>query len=156
MGQCKSERFGDYVIRTDRVELDEAAISGIHRSLARIESSFRAMKSELGLRPNYHKNETTTMAHIFLSVLAYHMVCPVLKRLSESGLNYTWTSVRNILSSHDRVVTSFNTREGDCIHVRNTTQANLSQKTLYNALRINHDPLKNIIVKQKVKLSVGP
>ena len=152
-GQSKSEQFGDYVIRTDRVDLDEAAISGIHRSLTRIESSFRAMKSELGLRPNYHKNEKATTAHIFLSVLAYHMVCPILKRLSESGLNYTWTSVRNMLSSHDRVVTSFNTREGDCIHVRNTTQANLSQKSIYNALKINHDPLKNITVKQKIKLS---
>lgn len=151
-GQSKSERFGDYVIRTDRVDLDEAAISGIHRSLTRIESSFRAMKSELGLRPNYHKNEKATTAHIFLSVLAYHVVCPILNRLSQSGLNYTWTSVRNILSSQDRVVTSFNTREGDCIHVRNTTQANLNQKTIYNALRINHDPLKNIIVKQKIKL----
>ena len=154
-GQSKSERFGEYVIRTDRVELDEASISVIHRSLTRIESSFRAMKSELGLRPNYHKNEEATTAHIFLSVLAYHMVCPILKRLSESGLNYTWTSVRNILSSQDRVVTSFNTREGDCIHVRNTTQANLSQKTIYNALKINHDPLKNIIVKQKIKLAGG-
>ena len=154
-GQSKSERFGDYVIRTDRVDLDEATISGIHRSLTRIESSFRAMKSELGLRPNYHKSEEATTAHIFLSVLAYHMVCPILKRLSQSGLNYTWTSVRNILSSQDRVVTSFNTREGDCIHVRNTTQANLSQKTIYNALKINHAPLKNIIVKQKINLTGG-
>ena len=113
------------------------------------------MKSELGLRPNYHKSEEATTAHIFLSVLAYHMVCPILKRLSQSGLNYTWTSVRNILSSQDRVVTSFNTREGDCIHVRNTTQANLSQKTIYNALKINHAPLKNIIVKQKINLTGG-
>jgi len=51
-GQLKSERFGEYVIRTDRVDLDESAISTIHRSLTRIEGSFRAMKSELGLRPN--------------------------------------------------------------------------------------------------------
>ena len=154
-GQSKSERFGNYVIRTDRVDLDEAALSGIHRSLTRIESSFRSMKSELGLRPNYHKNEEATMAHIFLSVLAYHMVCPLLKRLSQSGLNLTWNSVRNILSSHDRVVTSFNTRENECIHVRNTTQANLNQKNIYNALGIKHDPLKNITVKQKIKMTGG-
>jgi len=152
-GQSKSERFGQYVIRTDRIDLDEAAISGIHRSLTKIESSFRSMKSELGLRPNYHKNEEATMAHIFLSVLAYHMVCPLLNRLSQSGLNYQWNSLRNILSSHDRVVTSFNTQDGQCIHVRNTTRANLSQKTIYNALGIKHDPLKNIIVKQTIKMT---
>jgi len=56
-GQLKSERLGNYVIRIDRADLDESAISTIHRSLTRIESSFRAMKSELGLRPNYHKRE---------------------------------------------------------------------------------------------------
>ncbi len=154
-GQSKSEGLGNYVIRTDRVDLDESAISIIHRSLTRIEGSFRAMKSDLGLRPNYHKGEEATQAHIFLSVLAYHMVCPVLHRLSESGLNYTWNSVRNILSSHDRVVTSFNTEQGECIHVRNTTAANLNQKNIYNALGIKHDPLKNIVVKQKIKLTRG-
>ena len=154
-GQLKSEKFGDYVIRTDRVDLDESTISRIHRSLTTIEGSFRAMKSVLGLRPNYHKRDDTSMAHIFLSVLAYHMVCPILNRLSESGLNYTWNSVRNMLSSHDRVVTSFNTEEGECIHVRNTTRANLNQKTIYNALGIKHDPLKNIVVKQKIKMTRG-
>ncbi len=154
-GQSKSEGFGDYVIRTDRIELDESAISTIHRSLTRIEGSFRAMKSDLGLRPNYHKREEATQAHIFLSVLAYHMVCPVLHRLSQSGLNYTWNSVRNTLSSHDRVVTSFNTEQGECIHVRNTTEANLNHKNIYNALGIKHDPLKNIVVKQKIKLTRG-
>ena len=154
-GQSKSEGFGNYVIRTDRVELDESAISTIHRSLTTIEGSFRAMKSDLGLRPNYHKNEEATQAHIFLSVLAYHMVCPVLHRLSQSGLNYTWNSVRNILSSHDRVVTSFNTGQEECIHVRNTTEANLNQKSIYNGLGIKHDPLKNIVVKQKIKLTGG-
>jgi transposase len=154
-GESKSEGFGAYVIRTDRVDLDESALSLIHRSLSVIESSFRSMKSELGLRPNYHKSETATLAHLFLSVLAYHMVCPVLNRLSQSGLNYTWNSVRNMLSSHDRIVTSFNTREGECIHVRNTTQANLNQKTIYNALGINHDPLKNIMVKQAIKMTRG-
>ena len=154
-GQLKSERFGDYVIRTDRVDLDESTLSTIHRSLTTIESSFRAMKSELGLRPNYHKSEEASMAHIFLSVLAYHMVCPIINRLSESGLNYTWNSVRNMLSSHDRVVTSFNTQEGECIHVRNTTRANLNQKNIYNALGLKHEPLKNIIVKQKIKMTMA-
>lgn len=153
MGQTKSEKFGKYVIRTNRIDLNEEEISGIHRSLTTIESSFRAMKTDLGLRPNYHKCEEATTAHIFLSVLAYHMVCPILKRLSESGLDYTWNSVRNRLSSHDRVVTSFNTDEDYCIHVRNTTTANLSQKDIYNALRLKHDPLKNTNSKTKIKIT---
>jgi len=89
--------------------------------------------------------------YIFLSVLAYHIVCPILRRLSDSGLNYTWNSVRNLLSSHDRVVTAFNTDDGHCVYVKNTTSANLSQKSIYNGLGIKHDPLKNIYFKRKVE-----
>lgn len=150
-GAAKTENLGQYVIRTDRMDLSEEDLSGIHRSLTTIESSFRAMKSDLGLRPNYHKCEEATTAHIFLSVLAYHVVCPILRRLSESGLNYTWSSVRNLLSSHDRVVTAFNTEDGHCVHVKNTTSANLSQKSIYNALAIKHDPLKNVYLKRKIE-----
>ncbi len=116
-----------------------------------IESSFRSMKSDLGLRPNYHKNEEATIAHIFITVLAYHIVCPILKRLAEAELNYTWNTVRNILASHDRVITAFNTHDEHCVYVKNTTTPNLSQKTIYNGLRIKHDPLKNIKLKRKIK-----
>ena len=148
---AKSDKLGEYIIRTDRLDLSEEEISGVHRSLTTIESSFRAMKSDLGLRPNYHKCEEATLAHIFLSVLAYHMVCPVLKRLSESGLDYTWNSVRNLLSSHDRVVTAFNTDDEHCVFIKNTTTANMSQKSIYDALKIKHDPLKNIYFKRKIE-----
>ena len=150
-GAAQSENLGHYVIRTDRIDLSEEELSGIHRSLTTIESSFRAMKSDLGLRPNYHKCEEATTAHIFLSVLAYHIVCPILRRLSDSGLNYTWNSVRNMLASHDRVVTGFNTQDGYSVYVKNTTSANLSQKSIYNALAIKHDPLKNVYFKRKVE-----
>jgi len=150
-GVAKSENLGKYVIRTDRIDLSEEELSGVHRSLTTIESSFRSMKSDLGLRPNYHKCEEATTAHIFLSVLAYHIVCPILRRLSEAGLDYTWNSVRNLLSSHDRVVTAFNSEDGHCVFVKNTTSANLSQKSIYNALAIKHDPLKNVYFKRKVE-----
>ncbi len=120
-GKSKLEKLGEYVIRTNRLDLQEEDISNIHRSLTMIENSFRSMKSDLGLRPNYHKNEEATIAHIFITVLAYHIVCPILKRLAEAELNYTWNTVRNILASHDRVITAFNTHDEHCVYVKNTT-----------------------------------
>jgi transposase len=147
---AKTGNTGEYVIRTDRLDLREEEMSCVHRGLTTIESSFRVFKSDLGLRPNYHKSEEATTAHMFLSVLAYHMVCPILKRLSESGLDYTWSSVRNLLSSHDRVVTAFNTQDEYCIYIKNTTTANLSQKSIYDGLGIKHDPLENKYFKRKI------
>lgn len=154
-GSAKLEKLGQYVIRTNRLDLDEAALSEVHRSLTTIESSFRSMKSDLGLRPNFHKNETATIAHIFISVLAYHIVRPVLSRLGQAQINHTWSTVRSHLSSHDRVVTVFNTEDGHCVHVRNTTTANLSQKTIYNALGVKHDPLKNVSLKTSPSMEPG-
>lgn len=152
---AKLQKLGQYVIRTNRTDLEESDLSGIHRSLTTVESSFRSMKSDLGLRPNFHKNEEATIAHIFITVLAYHMVRPILARLAQAEVNHAWSTVRNHLASHDRVVTVFNTEDGHCVHVRNTTTPNLSQKTIYNALRIKHDPLKNISLKERVFSAQG-
>ena len=48
---------GVYVLRTNREELKEEQIWNIHNMLADIKDAFRCMKSELGLRPIYHKKE---------------------------------------------------------------------------------------------------
>ena len=150
-GKAKLENLGEYVIRTNRLDLNEEEISCIHRSLTNIENAFRSMKSELGMRPNYHKNEESTIAHIFITVVAYHIVCAIIKRLSHAGMNSTWATIRNILSPHDRAITCFNTDDNHCIYIRNTTNANLSQKKIYDKLRLKHDPLKNIKIKIPIK-----
>ena len=42
--------------------------------VARIVDAFRDLKSNLGLRPNYHQKENRVDGHIFISVLAYHLL----------------------------------------------------------------------------------
>jgi len=42
--------------------------------LVRVEESFRSIKSELGLRPNFHQKERRIEAHIFITTLAYHIL----------------------------------------------------------------------------------
>ena len=84
--QIKEDSLGEYVIRTNRTDLSGEDISRIHRSLTTIESSFKSMKSELGLRPNYHKNDDSTIAHIFITVIAYHVLAGILKKLRSQGI----------------------------------------------------------------------
>ncbi|MCY4159375.1 MAG: hypothetical protein OXE92_03100 [Bacteroidetes bacterium] len=40
--------------------------------LGEIEQTFRAMKSDLGLRPIYHRKKLRMEAHLFLRILAFH------------------------------------------------------------------------------------
>ena len=138
--QIKEDSLGEYVLRTNRTDLCGEDISKIHRSLTTIESSFKSMKSELGLRPNYHKNEDSTIAHIFITVIAYHVLAGIMKKLRSKGIKYTWDSIRKILSNHARVTNTFNKEDGNTIHIRNSSTPTLKQREIYKALKLKINP----------------
>jgi hypothetical protein len=150
-GKAKEKRVGEYVIRTNRLDLIEEEISKIHRTLTTVEDSFRSMKSELGLRPNYHKRDDTSTAHIFITVIAYHIIAGILKKLRTNGINYSWRTIRNILSTQVRVTTSFNTADKATMHIRTTTTPTLKQSDIYSKLGLVQKPLKQVKIKLPVK-----
>ena len=45
-----------------------------YMTLTDLEAVFRSLKSELGLRPIYHHKEVRSDGHLYITVLAYHMV----------------------------------------------------------------------------------
>jgi transposase len=45
-----------------------------YMTLTNLEAVFRRLKSELGLCPIYHHKEVRSDGHLFITVLAYHMV----------------------------------------------------------------------------------
>ena len=150
-GKAKEKRVGEYVIRTNRLDLTEEEISKIHRMLTTVEDSFRSMKSELGLRPNYHKRDDTGTAHIFITIIAYHIIAGILKKLRTNGINYSWRTIRNILSTQVRVTTSFNTEDKATIHIRTTTTPTLKQSDIYSKLGLLQKPLKQVKIKLPLK-----
>ncbi len=148
-GEAKECTAGEYVIRTSRLDLLDERISQIHRSLTRIEDCFCSMKSELGMRPNYHKGDDPTIAHISITVIAYHILSGILKKLRMGGINYRWETLRNILSSHVRITTSFNTENKETIHIRTSTPPGIKQREIYRKLKIRMKPLKRVITEIK-------
>jgi hypothetical protein len=154
-GKAKEKRVGEYVIRTNRLDLEEEEISKIHRTLTTIEDSFRSMKSELGLRPNYHKRDDTGTAHIFITVIAYHIITGILKKLRAKAVNYSWTTIREILSTQVRVTTSFKTEDKNTIYIRTTTSPTIKQAKIYSVLGIIQRPLKKVKVKIPTKKARG-
>ncbi len=146
-GKAKQQQTGDYILRTNRLDLTEEEISKIHRSLATVEDSFRSMKSHLGLRPIHHKRDDTTTAHIFITVIAYHLLAGILKKLRRKNIHYNWNTIRNILSTHVRVTTTFKTEDGSTIHIRNSTTPTINQQFIYDALGIKKQPLKKVRIK---------
>ena len=154
-GKAKEKRVGEYVIRTNRLDLIEEEISKIHRTLTTVEDSFRSMKSELGLRPNYHKRDDTGTAHIFITVIAYHIIAGILKKIRTNGINYSWRTIRSILSTQVRVTTSFNTEDKATMHIRTTTTPTLKQSDIYSKLGLVQKPLKQVKIKLPTKTKIG-
>jgi transposase len=155
--RCKAREraLGEYVLRTNRLDFTDEEISKTHRSLSTVEDSFRSMKSHLGLRPNYHKRDDTSTAHIFITAIAYHILAGILAKLRSNGINYNWNTIRNILSRHERVTTAFNTENGDTLHIRTSTAPTVRQQNIYRNLQLKYNPLKQVQVRIPQKEKTG-
>jgi len=102
---------GCYVLRTDQTEMSDEEIWKTYIMLTRIERAFRCLKTELGLRPIFHKLENRSDTHMFISVLAYHVLHTIETRLRSQGDHRSWGTIRNILSTHQRLSIEYNLKE---------------------------------------------
>jgi len=69
-----------------------------------------------------------------------------------SEITLSWDSIRNIMSTQQRLSIALPTDDHKTIHLRTTIQAEARQKQLYAALNIKFDPIgkcKTIIDKKK-------
>ncbi|MCK5675237.1 MAG: IS1634 family transposase [Spirochaetales bacterium] len=104
---------GSYVLRTDRIDLTDEKIWEIYIMLGNIEYSWLTMKSYLGLRPNFHQKEDRVDTHMFISVLAYHILHIIEYRLRMNNDHRKWVTIRNVLSTHRRLTLSFGEKTED-------------------------------------------
>ena len=72
---------GCYIISYDKINAEAEQIWRIYTTLTTVENAFRAMKSDLGTRPVFHRKTERTEAHLFISNLAFHMLNNIEHRL---------------------------------------------------------------------------
>ena len=105
--------------------------------LTDLESVFRSLKSELGLRPIYHSKEERVDGHLFITVLAYQCVQVLRTQLKKAGIQQRWSGLRDALSVQRRGTTSFRQRDGRTLNVRKSTVAEPELLPIYQALGVN-------------------
>jgi hypothetical protein len=64
-------REGRYLLRTNLTETDPVKLWTYYLQLVQVEEAFRALKSDLAIRPIFHQVEPRIEAHVFLAFLAY-------------------------------------------------------------------------------------
>jgi transposase len=133
---------GVYCLRTNQDEWDEATLWRTYTLLTDLEAVFRCLKSELGMRPVFHHKTDRVSGHLFISVLAYHLVHTIRYQLKASGIDLSWEGLRRELDGQDRVTVEMNRADGKTLHIRKATRPEPRQQVIYDALGIPHRPGK--------------
>ena len=113
---------GVYCLRTTLVALDNATLWRTYTMLTNLESVFRSLKTDLGLRPVFHQIDRRVEGHLFISVLAYHFVHSLRLQLKDQGIDDSWETLRETLATQQRVTATLQRRDGRAVHVRKATR----------------------------------
>ena len=147
-------REGSYILRTNRTDLSAGKIWELYVMLGRIEASFKDMKSHLGIRPVFHQKESRVDAHLFISVLAYHLMHAIEHKLRLNGDRRSWRTVRNILSTHERITIEFKTKEEDGTVMQNFLRVNSKLEgehlEIYRKLGLSGVPLPRLKLQKPI------
>ncbi len=127
---------GDYVLKTVR-QLDASMLWRLYMTLLKAERGFEMLKSSLGLRPNYHHLEGRVEGHIFISVLAYHLLCWIGHTLEMAGDRRDWKTIRRLLSTHSLVTTRLPLTDGRVLSIRKPSRPDANQEQVYRRLGID-------------------
>jgi len=137
---------GCYVIETTHNQLSASEIWHQYMTLTNIEAAFRDLKTDLGIRPVYHQNAERTKAHLFVGVLAYHLLISIEHTLKSQGDHREWRTIRSLLSTHQRNTVILTDAEDIIYHIRVSGSPETEHTEIYNRLSVNN-PLKRIKCK---------
>ena len=143
--KAKAERLdGGYLLRSDRTDLTAAEAWRMYMTLTRAEGAFRAIKTPLAERPIFHHLEHRVETHIFLCVLAYHLMVAIETTLLNRGVHTSWSTVRETLASHAVATMVLPTDGGKVLRIRKGTTPEPEQMELYRLLEIPAEVMQPI------------
>jgi len=137
---------GCYVTQTTHKDMAEEDILKSYHTLTRVESAFRSLKTDLGLRPIYHQRQDRCAAHLFISVLAYHLLNTIELALAGKGCHKSWATIRDELSTHMRTTVIMSDKNGAIHHIRVSSSPEPHHRKIYDMLGIA-DPLGKVHLK---------
>ena len=137
------EKFhGKYVLLTSLDENDELNVWKCYNVIRTVEETFHVLKTDLDIRPVYHKSDGGIKAHLNLAVLAYWIVSVTKYRLKlKEYPNVRWDEIMRIAQTQVVVTAEMNTKDGGKVFVRQSTEAENELAKIYSLLEINPNPI---------------
>jgi len=133
-------RDGHYLLRSNMVDEDPAVVWDSYVQLTQIEAAFKALKSELGLRPIYHHLEHRVEAHILIAFLAYCLLVALKSRLQALAPGLTPRAALEKLAAIQMLDVCFPTTDGRWLVMPRYTQPEPEQQILLHELKLSLPP----------------
>ena len=142
---------GTYVIETVLKDKSAEDIWTLYMTLTRVEEAFRCMKSDLGTRPVYHQIARRTKGHLFISILAYHLLINIEYKMNKAGDTRRWSTIRDVLITHQRSTVIITDKRQKVHHLRISGQPESCHSEIYNSLKIKPGKgLKKYIIAKRL------
>ena len=148
---------GVYFLRTSVKQVDEKGFWDIYNTIREIEAVFRTLKTDLKMRPVFHKTDENSIAHLNLAVLAYQMVHTIRYQLKAKGINHDWTHIVRIMNTQKAATVTLKDKNDQKIFIRKCTTPEPKAAEIYNALGYKHYPFfKKSVLPEKVDRKTEP
>src|SRR5580658_9925418 len=138
--KAAEQRDGHYLLRSNLTGEDPAVLWTRYVQLTQIESVFRSLKSELGIRPVYHQLEHRADAHVLIAFLAYCLQVTLKNRLMIHAPGLTPLSVFEKLSTIQMVEVWIPMLDGRNLVLPRHTQPEPEVQALMEQIRITLPP----------------
>jgi transposase len=129
-------RDGHYLLRSNLTSEDPGVLWERYVQLTQIEAAFKAMKSELGVRPIYHQLGHRVEAHILVAFLAYCLLVTLKNRLQALAPGLTARAVLETLAPMQMLDVTFPTTDGRRLVMPRYPQPTPEQKLLLHQLQL--------------------
>ena len=144
---------GTYLLKTDRADISADEGWRIYTLLSRAEDAFRDMKSPLAERPIFHHLEHRVESHVFVCLLAFHLLVAIEKTLRDKGVHTSWATVRDALKTHQVSTVVLPTINGRCLRIRMAATPDPEVEDLYKQLHVSEKVITPIRSWSRVKCS---
>jgi transposase len=147
---------GSYLLKTDRQDLTAEEAWRLYILLTRVEDAFRDLKSPLSERPIFHQLQRRVETHIFLCVLAYHLLVAVEKSFLDQGIHTSWATLRQQLSTHQVVTVVLPTTDGHLLKIRKATTPEPQHRLIYSVLGVPEEIMPPVRTWLPAQEAPGP
>ena len=141
---------GIYFLRTNVDSLDEKSTWDYYNLIREIECTNRQLKTDLNLRPIYHKKDDCSDAHLFLGLLSYWIVNAIRYKLKQTGENCFWTEIVRRMSTQKAITTEGVNALGEKVSLRLCSEPSKAAEDIYERLKYRKMPFRKIQIPKSL------